>query len=93
MSRSKSSKLSAGCRLVQRHGVVRVTLKKIPIFDFLEFPFSNRKKKSRCRAILLSPLGRNVVSRAIKKSLGQSRPSCLRKINVVVLVVTVRGTF
>jgi|LakMenE18May11ns_1017448.scaffolds.fasta_scaffold8884360_1 ribosomal protein L36 len=44
MSLSKSSNLSAGCRLVQRHGVVRVTLKKIPVFDFLKFPFSNRKK-------------------------------------------------
>ncbi len=44
MSRSKSSKLSAGWKLVQRHRVVRVTLKKIPVFDFLKFPFSNRKK-------------------------------------------------
>jgi ribosomal protein L36 len=93
MSRSKSSKLSAGCKLVQRHRVVRVTLKKIPVFGFLNFPFSNRKKYSRCRAILLSPLGRNVVSRAVKKSLGQSCPSCLRKLNVVVLDYTVRETF
>jgi hypothetical protein len=44
MSRSKSSKLSAGCELVQQHRVVRVTLEKIPVFDFLKFPFSNRKK-------------------------------------------------
>ena len=90
MSRSKSSKLSAGCKLVQWHRVVRITLKKIPVFGFLKFPFSNRKKNSRCRAILLSPLGRNVVSRAVKKSLG---PSCLRKPKVVVLDYTVRETF
>ena len=93
MGWSKSSKLSAGCKLVQWHRIVRVILEKIPVLDFLKFPFSNRKKNSRCRAILLSPLGRNVVSRAVKKSLGQSCPSCLRKLNVVVLVVTVRETF
>ena len=44
MSRSKSSKLSAERKHVQRHRVVRVTLEKIPVFDFLKFPFSNRKK-------------------------------------------------
>ena len=89
MSRSKSSKLSAERKHVQRHRVVRVTLKKFLFSIFLNF-LSQTAKNSRCRAILLSPVGRNVVSRAIKKSLGQSR---LRKLNVVVLVVTVRGTF
>jgi hypothetical protein len=44
MSRSKSSKLSAERKLVQRHRVVRVTLKKVSVFDFLKFLLSNRKK-------------------------------------------------
>ena len=93
MSRSKSSKLSAERKHVQRHRVVRVTLKKFLFSIFLNFLCQTPKKNTRCRAILLSPLGRNVVSLAVKKSLGQSCPSCLRKLNVVVLIVTVRETF
>ena len=44
MSRSESSKLSAGCKLVQRHRVVRVTLKKFLFSIFLNFPSQTAKK-------------------------------------------------
>ena len=44
MSRSKSSKLSAGCKLVQRHRVVRVNEKKFLFSIFLNFLSQTAKK-------------------------------------------------
>ena len=88
MSRSKSSKLSAGWKLVQRHRVVRVTLKKIPVFDFLKFLFSNRKKIRPVARYFFLHWAAMLSAEPLK-----SRQSCLRKPKVVVLVVTVRGTF
>ena len=43
MNWSKSSKLSAGCKLVQRHRVVRVTLEKILFSIFLNFVCQTQK--------------------------------------------------
>jgi hypothetical protein len=66
--------------------------KKFPVFDFLKFPLSNRKKIRASRDFYFSTGSGNVVESS-KKSLGQSRPSCPREPNVVVWGVTSAGFF
>jgi hypothetical protein len=67
MSRSKSSQFSAELKFVQLHQLVRVEVKKMVVSDFSKFPLSNRKKNSCCRAIPLSPLGRETLSAELLK--------------------------
>jgi hypothetical protein len=88
----KSLALSVEHKHVQRHRNVRVILKVFLFSIFLNILCQTAKKFALSRDTSMSP-GRDVVSCVGKKSLGQSRLRCLRKRNVVDLVVNVHGIF
>ena len=75
MSRSKPSKLSAERKLVQRHRVVRVTLKKIFFSIFLNF-LCQTAKKFALRAISISALGWGTLLCRLKSPCSKSSKIC-----------------
>ena len=92
MSRSKSSQALHGTQTCPAAPKCPRDIKSFLVFDFSKYPFSNRKK-IRAVARYLNVTGPRRCQPCGKKSLGQSRLRCLRKRNVVDLVVNVRGIF